>query len=60
MLIEMHRLYLLCMPVIEVDLKAAHFKPGKANYERVKRCLSERLSQDVDFVLSWTGHGKLL
>ena len=27
--------------VVEVDLKAAHFKPGKANYERVKQCLNE-------------------
>ena len=45
--------------VIEVDLKAAHFKPGKANYERVKQCLNERLNQQVDFIISWTNQGWL-
>ena len=43
--------------VVEVDLKAAHFKPGKANYERVKQCLDERLNQTVNFVLSWYSQG---
>lgn len=45
--------------VVEVELKAAHFKPGKANYERVKQCLNERLNQEVDFILSWTCQGLL-
>ena len=44
--------------MVEIDLKATHFKPGKANYERVKRCLGERLNQEVDFIISWTGHGE--
>lgn len=51
-------LYIHC-PVVEVDLKAAHFKPGKANYEHVKQCLNERLEQDVDFLLGWAHKGKL-
>ena len=32
---------LYCSSVIEVNLKAAHFKAGKTNYERVK---NERLN----------------
>ena len=43
--------------VVEIDLKAAHFKPGKANYERVKQCLNEILNLKVDFILSWTDQG---
>ena len=51
-------MYVLCVLVVEVDLKAAHFKPGKANYERVRQCLNERMEQDVDFIIGWADHGK--
>ena len=37
--------------VVEVDLTAAHFQPGKPNYERVKWSLEERLGEDIRFVL---------
>ena len=46
------------LAVIELDLTAPHFKPGKPNYERVKWCLSGRLGMEADFVISWTCHGK--
>ena len=37
--------------VVEVDLTAAHFQPGKPNYEHVKWSLEERLGEDIRFVL---------
>ena len=45
--------------MIELDLTAPHFKPGKPNYERVKWCLSGRLDMEADFVISWTYNGRL-
>lgn len=44
--------------VVEVDLSAPSFKPGKAGYGRVKRCLSE-LNLQADFVLAWDSKGQL-
>ncbi|RZC41608.1 Ribonuc P 40 domain containing protein [Asbolus verrucosus] len=36
--------------VVTVDLKLKHFKPGKPNYERTKKCL-EQLEQN--FIVTW-------
>ena len=39
------------LTVVEIDLTAAHFRPGKPNYDHVKWSLSERMGEDVDFVM---------
>ncbi|XP_077983099.1 uncharacterized protein LOC144437939 [Glandiceps talaboti] len=39
--------------VIEIDLTATAFHPGKKNYERVSWCLKDRLDLNFDFYLSW-------
>ena len=45
------------LTVVEVDLTAAHFRPGKPNYDRVKWSLSERMGEDVDFVMCHSASG---
>ena len=45
------------LTVVEVDLTVAHFRPGKPNYDRVKWSLSERMGEDVDFVMCHTASG---
>ena len=47
----------LTLSVVEVDLTASCFKPGKPNYDRVKWSLSEQLNLEVDFILSWSSKG---
>jgi len=42
---------------IHIDLCAPHFVPGKRFYERVRWCLSERLS-DVELLAFWSVDGK--
>lgn len=36
--------------VVTVDLKEKHFRPGKRNYERTKRCLDQL---KLNFIISW-------
>ena len=43
--------------VVEVDLTAPNFKPGKPNYDRVQWCLSGRLGLKADFTIAWTPKG---
>ena len=42
--------------VVEVDLTASSFKPGKPNYERVKSCLTENLDVQHRFAMTWASH----
>ena len=46
--------------VVEVDLTADHFRPGKPNYERVKWSLEERLGEGVRFVLCHLPAGNIV
>ena len=39
-------------PVVDIDLMAPTFVPGKANYERVKQALSSNVPLTFDFVLT--------
>lgn len=39
--------------VVQVDLTAPSFIPGKPGFERVKRCLGERPELRADFILTW-------
>ena len=43
--------------VVQVDLIAQSFVPGKPGYERVKRCLSGREELVADFILTWDNTG---
>ena len=43
--------------VIEVDLTATFFVPGKKFYERVKWCLKERMDLKFKFLMFWTNDG---
>lgn len=43
--------------VVEVDLKAEFFKPGKPYYERAKFCLKEKDNLSADFILVWDNTG---
>ena len=45
------------LTVVEIDLTAAHFRPGKPNCYRVKWSLSERLGEDVDFIMCHSPSG---
>ncbi|XP_067055757.1 ribonuclease P protein subunit p40-like isoform X1 [Acropora muricata] len=44
--------------IVEVDLKAPHFVPGKKNYDRVKWCLKENQPMTFKFLMSWTKAGR--
>ena len=39
-------------PVVEIDLLAQHFRPGKPNYERLKVALTKNLPLKMDFLLA--------
>lgn len=39
------------IPVVKINLKADHFKPGKSNYDRTKQCL-EKL-RDFTIIVTW-------
>ena len=43
--------------MVEVDLTAPNFKPGKPNYDRVQWCLTGRLGLKADFTIAWTPKG---
>ncbi|KAJ9584679.1 hypothetical protein L9F63_020982, partial [Diploptera punctata] len=38
---------------VRLDLKESHFTPGKKNYDRVKRCLTENVQLRMNFLVSW-------
>lgn len=40
------------LPVVEIDLLAEHFRPGKPNYERLKVALTKNLPLKMDFLLA--------
>ena len=42
----------LPLPVVEIDLLAEHFRPGKPNYERLKVALTKNLPLKMDFLLA--------
>lgn len=42
----------LFSPVVEVDLLAQHFRPGKPNYERLKVALTKNVPLRMDFLLA--------
>lgn len=42
-----------------IELKAAHFCPGKKNYERIKWCLTSRMNLNFDIIMAWDPPGKL-
>ena len=43
--------------VVEVDLSSGAFCPGKPGYERVKRCVTDRLQLEADYILTWENSG---
>ncbi|XP_068697129.1 ribonuclease P protein subunit p40-like isoform X1 [Montipora foliosa] len=43
--------------IVEVDLKAPYFVPGKKYYDRVKWCLKEKEPMTFKFIMSWTNEG---
>lgn len=45
-------------PVVEIDVKAESFKPGKPNYHRVIKSFEERSELKFDILLTWDPHGK--
>ncbi|KAL8623421.1 hypothetical protein ACOMHN_037956 [Nucella lapillus] len=42
--------------VIDVDLNAKSFAPGRKGYDRALWCLKDRLDLTFDLLLSWTSH----
>ncbi|XP_013402583.1 ribonuclease P protein subunit p40-like [Lingula anatina] len=42
--------------VVEINLTEEYFTPGKNYYERVKWCLTDRLSLVFDFLVAWLPH----
>ena len=44
--------------VVEVDLAAPYFVPGKKLYERVRWCLKDKHHLAFKFLMSWTSEGK--
>ena len=43
--------------VIEIDLKAPYFQPGRNNYERVRKCFSSNHTQFYNVVFTWKPAG---
>ena len=43
--------------VVEVNLAAPYFVPGKKLYERVRWCLKDKLQLTFKFLMSWTKEG---
>ncbi|XP_054284120.1 ribonuclease P protein subunit p40-like isoform X3 [Macrosteles quadrilineatus] len=39
--------------VVKIDLKNPSFTPGKKNYERALKCLSEFAPLQMDFIIAW-------
>lgn len=48
----------ICDPVVHVNLKEANFIPGKKNYERVLKCLTEHVSLTMNFLIAWEPKGE--
>jgi len=44
--------------VVEVNLAAPYFVPGKKLYERVRWCLKDKLQLTFKFLMSWTNEGQ--
>ena len=44
--------------VVEVDLKAEYFKPGKPCYERTNTCVTNQQELRADFIFSLDSCGK--
>ncbi len=45
--------------MVEVDVTARHFRPGKPNYDRVKWSLANHLSREEKFAISWHPTGSM-
>lgn len=43
--------------VVEVNLAAPYFVPGKKLYERVRWCLKDKLQLTFKFLMGWTNEG---
>lgn len=48
----------VCSSVVDLDLLAEHFVPGKKKYERVQWCLTDRLELAFDLLVAWEPPGK--
>lgn len=44
--------------VVQINLKNPSFAPGKKNFERVLKCLSEFVELQMDFLIAWEPPGK--
>ena len=55
--LEFHTISNFIYAVVEVDLLADHFRPGKQNYDHVKWSFEERLGDSVHFVLCHSAAG---
>ncbi|XP_020623915.1 ribonuclease P protein subunit p40-like [Orbicella faveolata] len=44
--------------IVEVNLAAPYFVPGKKLYERVRWCLKDKLELTFKFLMSWTNEGQ--
>jgi len=44
--------------VVEVNLAAPYFVPGKKLYERVRWCFKDNLQLTFKFLMSWTNEGQ--
>ena len=43
--------------VVEVDLTAPYFVPGKKHYDRVRWCLKDKQQLTFKFLMSWKNEG---